>query len=54
MITIIPEDELQQGTEEWLDFRSTRISGTDAYSLLKGKSIPDILYSKQHNSYYKK
>lgn len=51
MITIIPEDELQQGTEEWLDFRSTRISGTDAYSLLKGKSIPDILYSKQHNSF---
>lgn len=48
MIQIIPESELQQGTEEWLNFRSTRISGTDAYSLLKGKSVSDILYKKQH------
>lgn len=51
MIQIIPEEELQQGTDEWLEFRSSRVSGTDAYSLLKGKSITEILYAKQHNSF---
>ena len=51
MIQIIPEEELQQGTDEWLEFRSSRVSGTDAYSLLKGKSIAEILYAKQHNSF---
>lgn len=48
MIRVIPESELQQGTDEWLKFRSTRISGTDAYSLLRGKTIDEILYKKQN------
>lgn len=44
--------DLQQGTEEWLNFRKTRISATDAYDLLRGRSIEEILSSKQ-NSHFK-
>ena len=48
MITIISTDEIEQGSEEWGNLRNQFITGTDAYSLLRGKSIQDILYTKQH------
>ena len=51
MITIISTDELEQGSDKWLDLRSGLITGTDAQALLHGKSIPDILYAKQHNTF---
>lgn len=50
-LIIIPEESIQQGSEEWLELRSQYISGTDAYDLLKGKSIQTILKEKQHSSF---
>lgn len=51
MITIIPSDKLPQGSKEWSELRTKYISATDAFSLLKGISIKDILFSKQNNSF---
>ena len=41
--------DLVQGSEEWNELRKTHISATDAYDLLNGVSIPDILQHKQEN-----
>ena len=43
--------DLKQGSKEWLDFRKTRISATDAYDLLNGKSINQILKEKQNSTF---
>lgn len=45
MITILYD--LEQGTDEWLEFRKDKISATDAYDLLNGLSISTILENKQ-------
>lgn len=51
MIITIPEDSIQQGSDEWLLLRSSFISGTDAYELLKGVPIPDLLEKKKNSSF---
>ena len=52
MITIISSEEMPQGSEKWAEFRKTRISGTDAYSLLKGTPISEILHKKATNNFH--
>lgn len=39
-------DDLVQGTEEWKEIRLKYLTGTDAYHLLRGKDIEDILEAK--------
>ena len=46
MITILSTKEVKQGSEKWLTLRSQYVSATDAYSLLKGRTINEILKSK--------
>ena len=48
MITIISPDEIPQNSDEWLNLRSKFVTATNAYSLLKGKSIHEILDSKKN------
>lgn len=50
MITIIPTEELEQNSPEWLNLRSKYISATDAWGLLNGKTIQEILDSKSKSS----
>lgn len=40
-------DDIEQGSKEWLALRLNFITGTDAYQLLRGKSVEDILASKR-------
>lgn len=49
MITFHPE--IEQGTDEWHKVREGKISATDAYSLLKGKTVQEILSTKHSNSF---
>lgn len=51
MITIIPSDELPQGSKEWLELRSHYVSATDAYDIINGSSIFQILNRKKHNTF---
>lgn len=44
-------DNIEQGSPEWLAFRLKYLTGTDAYSLLRGVKIKDILKSKQDDSF---
>jgi len=46
MITIIPSDKVPQGSQEWLDLRAKYISATDAYGLINGASVQEILRHK--------
>lgn len=39
-------DDLEQGTEEWKALRLNFLTGTDAYHLLRGKDVEDILEAK--------
>lgn len=39
-------NDLEQGSEEWKELRLSYLTGTDAYSLLKGKDPDDILLAK--------
>lgn len=43
--------EIEQGTEEWLKVREGKVSATDAWSLLHGKSVDEILENKTNNSF---
>ena len=43
--------DLRQGSQEWLDLRKNKISATDAYDLLNGKSIDQILKEKQNSTF---
>lgn len=55
MITIIPTTEIKQNSPEWLELRSKYISATDAWNLLNGMSISEILKTKsspQKNSFH--
>lgn len=45
---IIYKNEIQQNSDEWLKLRSQYITGTDAYDLLNGKTIQEILDHKQN------
>lgn len=38
--------DLEQGSDEWHEFRKDKISGTNAYDLINGMSIQDIIKSK--------
>lgn len=40
--------ELEQGSKEWVNLRKDKLTGTTAYSLLKGKTPAEII--KQKNS----
>lgn len=51
MIKIYSEDEVKQGTDEWLQLRAGKVTGTDAYSLIRGKSIEEILDTKSHSHF---
>ena len=51
MIIVISVKDIPQGSQEWLTLRANFISGTDAYDLLKGKSIPELLARKRNNSF---
>lgn len=53
MITIIPEDEIKQGSEEWHTLRNQYLTGTDAIKLLRGYTPQQILENKakQSNSF---
>ena len=53
MITIIPEEQIKQGTEEWHLLRNHYITGTDAIKLLRGHTPKQILEDKikQSNSF---
>lgn len=44
---IVYKNQLEQNSQEWLDLRNKYITGTDAYDLLNGKSIPEILQKKR-------
>lgn len=47
MITIIPTSEIEQNSPEWLELRSKYVSATDAYKLINGSSIQEILAQKK-------
>ena len=51
MIKIFSTNEVKQGSEKWLALRSNYISGTDAYDLLRGKTVTEILSNKVNNSF---
>ena len=51
MITIIPTDKVEQGSEEWKKLRSQYITATDVYNLLQGQSIQQILQQKANNTF---
>lgn len=53
MITIISAEDVPQNSDAWLELRSKYVSATDAYGLLQGKSISEILQAKSkiENSY---
>lgn len=42
--------DLKQGSEEWLEIRKSFITATDAFDLLNGVAIKDILSKKQNPS----
>lgn len=48
MIKIYEESEIKQGTDEWLELRKNRISGTDGASILRGKTFEEILEVKRN------
>lgn len=50
MITIIPTDEIPQNSDAWLKLRAKYVSATDAYSLLRGKTIQEILLAKSQTN----
>lgn len=57
MIRILRDDEILQGTPEWLEMRSHYCTGTDAYDILRGKLPGDIITAKAsapsfHGNYY--
>lgn len=51
MITIIGEDEIEQGSQEWHNLRNTHLSGTDAFKILKGIPPEEILKAKQSSTF---
>lgn len=43
--------EIDQSTDEWHKLRNGKITAIDAYNLLHGKTIAEILAKKQNNSF---
>ena len=52
-MSVVFHDSIIQGTPEWLALRNDFITGTDAYKLLKGKSVDDILDAKRNAAPFK-
>lgn len=50
---VVFHDNIIQGTPEWLAIRNDYITGTDAYTLLKGKSVDFILDKKRTTTPFK-
>ena len=48
---IVYKNQLAQNSPEWLELRNNFITGTDAYDLLNGKSIPEILEKKSQSHF---
>lgn len=51
MIRYYTNDEVQQGTAEWHALRDGLITGTDAFDVLRGKGLEQILYTKKNNNF---
>lgn len=47
-MSVIYHNEFTQNSEEWLNFRKDKITGTSAYKLLQGESVEDILAEKEN------
>lgn len=45
-MSVVYYNDIEQGTEEWKELRLKFLTGTDAYSLLRGKDPEDILEAK--------
>lgn len=48
---IIYKNQLEQNSQEWHDLRNQYITGTDAYDLLRGVPIKEILSKKQNDHF---
>lgn len=53
MIKYYTEDQVKQGTDEWLELRKGKITGTDAIHILNGKSLEEILDMKNKGGSFK-
>lgn len=51
MLSIFYPDEVQQGTKAWLKLREGLLTGTDAFDVLSGQSLEQILGKKKNNSF---
>lgn len=51
MIRIFTEDEVKQGSDLWHDMRNRYATGTDAYDILKGKTIDEVLEKKRNSTF---
>ena len=45
------KNQLEQNSQEWLELRNNFVTGTDAYDLLNGKSISEILDKKRNDHF---
>ena len=52
MIRIIDSSEIEQGSDQWHEIRNEYVTGTDAYSLLRGKPIAEILKAKRNAQHF--
>lgn len=46
MIHIYTDDQIPQGSDEWHAIRNGKVTGTDGYDLLRGKTISEIIEHK--------
>lgn len=51
MIRIFSTDEIEQGSDLWHDMRNRYATGTDAYDLLRGKTVDEVLAKKQASTF---
>lgn len=52
MIRVYTPQEVPQGSDKWHEVRNGLITGTDAYDLLMGKSVQEILRNKKAQHFY--
>lgn len=45
------KNQLEQNSDEWHELRNNYITGTDAYDLLRGVSVKEILSKKRNNHF---
>ena len=53
MIKIYTTEEVEQGSDLWHQLRSQFVTGTDAYTVLKGADIQELLTKKQTQPVWK-